>query len=70
MVGLVPTTPDVVKITLSLADENVGLTQFTVRRHQIGLRGLDDILCVLNDIAPCMEQLKDGATPKKPSKRP
>lgn len=70
MVGLVPTTPDVVKITLSLADENVGLTQFTVRRHQIGLRGLDDILCVLNDIAPCMEPLKDGATPKKPSKRP
>jgi len=50
---------DVVKFTLHLADPAVRLTQFTVRMHQIGMQGLNDITIALAGIAPNMETPAD-----------
>ena len=50
---------DVVKFTLHLADSAVRLTQFTVRMHQIGMQGLNDITIGLAGIAPNMETPAD-----------
>lgn len=44
-------SPDVVKITLAFNDEAVPYTQFTVRKHQIGLTGLEEVLSVLAQLA-------------------
>jgi hypothetical protein len=53
---------DVIKIALRLDSEQVPLTQFTVRKHQIGLRGLNDVLQVLTSLAPVMDVPRDGQT--------
>lgn len=55
----VASTPDVVKITLSLDNEEVPLTQLTVRKHQIGLQGLETVLAMLTGLAPSMETPMD-----------
>lgn len=49
------TVRDVVKVTLKLRSEQVGLTQFTLRLHQIGIQGLGDVLSMLQHIAPMFD---------------
>ncbi len=49
------TARDVVKVTLKLRSEQVGLTQFTLRLHQIGNQGLSDILSILQHLAPMFD---------------
>lgn len=53
------TASDVVKFTLHLDDAVVRLTQFTVRMHQIGMQGLNDITTALAAMAPNMETPAD-----------
>jgi len=48
-------TIDVVKVTLKLRDEDVPKTQFALRIHQIGSQGLQDIITVLQSLAPNLE---------------
>ncbi len=61
---------DVIKITLRLESEKVPMTQFTMRKHQIGLRGVNDVLQVLASLAPVMDLLRDGQpTARDPGKR-
>jgi len=52
---------DVVYITLSL-DHEIPYVQFMVRLHQIGMQGLNEIVSVLNQSAPCMEKPVDTQT--------
>lgn len=47
---------DVVKITLKLGSESVPLTQFTLRLHQIGMQGLNDIVSILVSTAPTLDK--------------
>jgi hypothetical protein len=54
-------TPDVIKITLRLESEQVRWTQFTVRKHQIGLQGVNEILALLAGIAPFVDTPNDMA---------
>jgi hypothetical protein len=51
---------DVVKVTLRLDSEQVPLTQFTLRKHQIGLRGVDEVLQMLASLAPVMDAARDA----------
>jgi hypothetical protein len=50
---------DVVKITLALASEEVPFSQFTLRKHQLGMQGLDEVLAMLNALAPMLDQPMD-----------
>ncbi|MBC5767584.1 hypothetical protein [Ramlibacter albus] len=50
---------DVVKITLALASEDVPFSQFTLRKHQLGMQGLDEVLAMLNALAPMLDQPMD-----------
>jgi len=59
-------TPDVIKITLRLRSDQVRWTQFTVRKHQIGLQGLNEILTVLASIATFVDAPND--MPYRPTK--
>ena len=52
---------DVVQITLRLDSEDVPLTRFNLRMHQIGMTGLHEILAVLQSVAPNLELLDDAA---------
>ena len=58
-------TPDVVKITLHLDSEEVPWTQFTIRKHQIGLQGLDAVLTMLAAIAPSLDSPMDVPAVKR-----
>ena len=58
-------TPDVIKVTLALDDNEVPYTQFTLRKHQMGLRGLNSILLMLEQLAPNMEVPMDLKQLKK-----
>ena len=49
------TARDVVKVTMKLRSEQVELTQFTLRLHQIGTQGLSDVLSMLHQIAPMFD---------------
>lgn len=49
------TARDVVKVTLKLRNEQVELTQFTLRLHQIGTQGLSDVMSMLQQIAPMFD---------------
>jgi len=55
----VPASPDVVKITLLLEHDTVPLCQFTLRKHQIGLTGVNDILITLHELAPMVDSPMD-----------
>ena len=55
----VANSADVIKVTLRLDSEQVPLTQFTVRKHQIGLRGVDEIMQMLMSLAPVMDVARD-----------
>jgi len=67
----VASSADVIKVSLRLDSPTVGLTQFTLRKHQIGLRGVEDIMQILMDMAPVMDVARDGAAPaKRPVERP
>ncbi|WP_171020192.1 hypothetical protein [Hydrogenophaga sp. 2FB] len=51
------------KVTLHLDSDQVPETQFTLRRHQIGLRGINEILQRLMSLAPHMDAACDGPAP-------
>lgn len=55
MVSPIAHTPDVIKVTLSLHDPQSPYTQFTLRKHQMGLRGVNCILMLLSALAPNLE---------------
>lgn len=46
---------DVVKVTLKLSDKEVVYTQFTLRLHQIGMQGLNEIVAMLSECAQSMD---------------
>jgi len=48
-------SPDVVKVTLAFDDDFVPVTQFTLRKHQIGLNGVSDVLSILTHLAPMLD---------------
>lgn len=48
-------SPDVVKVTLALQSESVPVTQFTMRKHQIGLEGVEGVLTMLQSLAPILD---------------
>jgi hypothetical protein len=52
-------SPDIIKITVRFEHEKVPYTQFTLRKHQIGLEGLDSILQMLGSIAPMLDAPMD-----------
>lgn len=52
-------SPDVVKVTLALESESVRYTQFTLRKHQIGLEGVEAVLAMLHSMAPTIDAPMD-----------
>ena len=66
-VSPVASSADVIKVSLRLDSPTVSLTQFTLRKHQIGLRGVDEIMQMLMALAPVMDVPRDGALPAKRS---
>jgi hypothetical protein len=66
-VSPVASSADVIKVSLRLDSPTVSLTQFTLRKHQIGLRGVDEILQMLMTLAPVMDIARDGGLPAKRS---
>lgn len=60
--------PDVVKVTLSLESESVRYTQFTLRKHQIGLEGVEAVLTMLQALAPIMDMAMDMPQKQKLSR--
>ncbi len=52
-------SPDVVKVTLALDSETVRVTQFTMRKHQIGLEGVGGVLTMLQSLAPTLDMPMD-----------
>ena len=61
----IASTPDVVRITLQLESTDVPWTQFTIRKHQIGLQGLDAVLQMLTALAPCLDSPMDLPLPAR-----
>ncbi|MBX3610753.1 MAG: hypothetical protein KF871_12735 [Hydrogenophaga sp.] len=61
----IATSVDVVKVTLYLDSEQVPMTQFALRRHQIGLRGVNEVLQRLMSLAPFMDVERDASTPSR-----
>lgn len=55
----VAASPDVVKITLVLDHPEVPLCQFTMRKHQIGLIGVNDVLLTLREMATMKDSPMD-----------
>lgn len=64
-------TPDIIKITLAFAGEEQHLTQFFLRRHQLGAQGLNDCLTMLQGLAPMLDthpiQPEDSAVKVMPN---
>jgi hypothetical protein len=52
-------SPDVLRITLAWDRESVRYTQFTLRKHQIGLDGVQGVLTMLQSLAPTMDAPMD-----------
>ena len=52
-------SPDVVKVTLALESESVRYTQFTLRKHQIGLEGVEAVLAMLHSMARTIDAPMD-----------
>lgn len=61
-------SPDVVKVTLALDSEKVCYTQFTLRKHQIGLEGVESVLSMLHSMAPTIDVPMDMPEPQKQSR--
>lgn len=59
-------SPDVVKVTLALDCDSVRYSQFTLRKHQIGLDGVESVLTMLQSMAPTIDAPMD--TPEQPKK--
>lgn len=59
MVTLQPSTPDVVRVTLHLADDAVPFTQFTMRKHQLGAFGIAEVIEKLASLAEMMDRPMD-----------
>jgi len=58
------TTRDVVKFTLKLHSRQVSHTQFVLRMHQIGEQGLNDVLTILQHVAPMLDGPQDLRGPQ------
>lgn len=65
MVSLQPSSPDVVRVTLRLDDATVPYTQFTVRKHQVGVFGMSELIEKLASLAEMMDEPMDTPTPRK-----
>ena len=52
------TNRDVVFVTLAL-DNEMPFSQFSLRLHQIGMQGLNEIIAMLSSFAPCMDAPHD-----------
>lgn len=52
-------SPDVVKVTLAFDHEVTPYSQFTIRKHQIGLEGVRSVLTMLQSIAPTFDTPMD-----------
>lgn len=61
-------SPDVVKVTLALDSESVRYTQLTLRKHQIGLEGVEAVLTMLQSMAPTIDAPMDMPQPRKQSR--
>ena len=61
-------SPDVVKVTLALESESVRYTQFTLRKHQIGLEGVEAVLAMLHAMAPTIDAPMDMPQQQKHSR--
>lgn len=61
-------SPDVVKVTLALDSDSVRYTQFTLRKHQIGLEGVEAVLAMLHAMAPMMDTPMDMPQQQKQSR--
>lgn len=68
MVTPLPASPDVVKVTLALESESVRYTQFTLRKHQIGLEGVEAVLSMLDSMAPTIDVPMDLPQQQKQSR--
>lgn len=55
MVAPSRTTRDVVKVTLKLSSNEVEYTQFTLRLHQIGMQGLNEVVIMLSSFAQSLD---------------
>lgn len=53
-------SPDVVKVTLAFDHEQVPFSQFTLRKHQIGLEGVEAVLGMLQALAPTLDAPMDA----------
>jgi hypothetical protein len=58
-VNPIAASPDVLKITVAFAREGVRCSQFTLRKHQIGLDGVQGVLTMLQSLAPTMDAPMD-----------
>jgi hypothetical protein len=61
-------SPDVVKVTLALDSDSVRYTQFTLRKHQIGLEGVEAVLTMLHAMAPTIDAPMDMPQQQKQSR--
>lgn len=52
-------SPDVVKVTLAFEHDVTPFSQFTIRKHQIGLEGVRSVLTMLQAIAPSFDSPMD-----------
>jgi len=50
---------DVVKVTLELTSDSVPYMQFPIRRHQIGVEGMHQVLQFLSELAPMLDKPMD-----------
>lgn len=56
----IKTNPDAMQITLSLDSDEVPMTSFLLRLHQIGMQGVHDVITLLSTLAPCSEKPQDS----------
>lgn len=62
-------SPDVVKVTLTLDHEKIQYSQFTLRKHQVSLLGVDAVLEMLSSIAPRIDEPDDTPASLKERRR-
>lgn len=53
-------SPDIVRVSLQLDDPQVPYTQFLVRKHQVGIDGLHQLLATLGTLAPMLDRPMDA----------
>lgn len=63
-------SPDVVKVTLTFDHEEVQFSQFTLRKHQLTLLGVDAVLGMLASLAPRIDEPMDLLPAQPKVRRP